>query len=418
MTFNTGLCDVSAIDPLSIANDVNHKWYARGAGLKKYELKDHLGNVRVVVSDRLTASGALPNITNDAEVLSYNHYYPFGMLQPGRNFAANTYRFGFNGKEMDNEISGSGNMYDYGFRIYDSRVARFLSVDPITRSYPMLTPYQFASNSPISGIDLDGLEYAYFQDVWYSKWNGDYPDLVVTEYDLRKGSDLATLQSMGIKIHELDKNSVYNIVRYRDINTLEEDNLCIQKFEPVEIVRKARKSIWDVLYVPYGDYSDRGFWGEWEEQEGFRKYGWKAMVGVATAPIILYSAATGVTITIGEGIISKITEAGVKSGVDILQQAIAKGGFENVDYGDAVIEGLPAAKWIKSVLKAAVTMGEDFDPHLTIDNPNKLARDVAINLVFDKVDIKGSPGTEEFVIGVGKKFTKDQLRKSYSSEQK
>jgi len=49
-------------------------------------------------------------------------------------------------------------MYDYGFRIYDPRIAKFLSVDPLTASYPMLTPYQFASNTPIMAIDLDGLE--------------------------------------------------------------------------------------------------------------------------------------------------------------------------------------------------------------------------------------------------------------------
>jgi hypothetical protein len=36
---------------------------------------------------------------------------------------------------------------------------RFLSVDPVTNKYPELTPYQFASNSPISGIDQDGLEF-------------------------------------------------------------------------------------------------------------------------------------------------------------------------------------------------------------------------------------------------------------------
>ena len=33
-----------------------------------------------------------------------------------------------------------------------------MSVDPLTKSYPMLTPYQFASNSPIANSDLDGLE--------------------------------------------------------------------------------------------------------------------------------------------------------------------------------------------------------------------------------------------------------------------
>ena len=37
-------------------------------------------------------------------------------------------------------------------------VSRFLSVDPIAKQYPELTPYQFASNTPIMAIDLDGLE--------------------------------------------------------------------------------------------------------------------------------------------------------------------------------------------------------------------------------------------------------------------
>jgi hypothetical protein len=35
-------------------------------------------------------------------------------------------------------------------------------VDPLTKEYPMLTPYQFASNSPIANVDLDGTE-----AVWY-----------------------------------------------------------------------------------------------------------------------------------------------------------------------------------------------------------------------------------------------------------
>lgn len=70
------------------------------------------------------------------------------------------YRFGFNGKEKDESFGGSGSstVYDYGFRIYNPQIAKFLSVDPLTKSYPMLTPYQFASNNPIESIDLDGLE--------------------------------------------------------------------------------------------------------------------------------------------------------------------------------------------------------------------------------------------------------------------
>ncbi|OMP74586.1 hypothetical protein BW716_34585 [[Flexibacter] sp. ATCC 35208] len=72
--------------------------------------------------------------------------------------ASKGYRYGFNGKENDNEIKGVGNQQDYGMRVYDPRVGKFLSVDPLTPKYPDLTPYQFASNMPIWAIDLDGLE--------------------------------------------------------------------------------------------------------------------------------------------------------------------------------------------------------------------------------------------------------------------
>ena len=67
--------------------------------------------------------------------------------------------FGFNGKEKDDEWNGtSGVSYDYGFRIYDPRIGRFLSVDPLSKSYPFYSPYQFAANTPVFAIDLDGLE--------------------------------------------------------------------------------------------------------------------------------------------------------------------------------------------------------------------------------------------------------------------
>ncbi|MFY7936406.1 MAG: glycoside hydrolase family protein, partial [Flavobacterium sp.] len=55
-------------------------------------------------------------------------------------------------------VKGTANQQDYGMRIYDPRLVRFLSEDPITKKYPELTPYQFASNCPIEGVDLDGLE--------------------------------------------------------------------------------------------------------------------------------------------------------------------------------------------------------------------------------------------------------------------
>jgi len=81
------------------------------------------------------------------------------MSIPGRKYEAQSgYRYGFNGKEKDNEIKGIGIQQDYGLRIYDSRIAKFLSVDPLTKSYPFYSPFQFAGNTPIQAIDLDGGE--------------------------------------------------------------------------------------------------------------------------------------------------------------------------------------------------------------------------------------------------------------------
>jgi len=133
-------------------------------GQKVYELSNHLGNVLATVSDRwlpgtdISNNGIIDGTeTFTAEVVSAQDYYPFGMVQPGRSFNAGTgYRYGFNGKEDDKDIETGAQ--DYGMRIYDSRIAKFLSVDPLENKYPYLTPYQFAGNSPIKFIDLDGLE--------------------------------------------------------------------------------------------------------------------------------------------------------------------------------------------------------------------------------------------------------------------
>ncbi|MBX3103332.1 MAG: hypothetical protein KF690_12545, partial [Bacteroidetes bacterium] len=68
------------------------------------------------------------------------------------------YRYSFNGKEDDVETGWQ----DYGMRMYDPLTNRFISADPLIvyqQKYAELSPYQFASNRPIDGVDLDGLEY-------------------------------------------------------------------------------------------------------------------------------------------------------------------------------------------------------------------------------------------------------------------
>jgi RHS repeat-associated protein len=122
-------------------------------GYVHYELVNHLGNVLATVSDRKLGFQNGETFYR-SDVLSLQDYYAFGMEMPERGYNAESYRYGFNGKENDKETGWQ----DYGFRLYDKRICRFPSVDPLTKEYPELTPYQFASNTPIMAVDLDGLE--------------------------------------------------------------------------------------------------------------------------------------------------------------------------------------------------------------------------------------------------------------------
>jgi RHS repeat-associated protein len=128
-----------------------------------YALKDHLGNVRSVVSD-IKAPIALgyPAQGFNPIVRSQNDYYPFGMQMPGRIYNSSSYRYGFQGQERDDEIKGSGNSVNYKYRMHDPRLGRFLSLDPLAPDYPHNSPYAFSENRVIDGVELEGLEYATF----------------------------------------------------------------------------------------------------------------------------------------------------------------------------------------------------------------------------------------------------------------
>tara|TARA_B110000977_G_scaffold30003_1_gene39217 strand:+ start:11608 stop:12651 length:1044 start_codon:yes stop_codon:yes gene_type:complete len=80
------------------------------------------------------------------------------MLMPNRHGQDDDYKYGFNGMESDNEIKGKGNSLNFTFRMYDPRIARFISIDPQSDVFPFLSPYQYASNSPIACRDLEGLQ--------------------------------------------------------------------------------------------------------------------------------------------------------------------------------------------------------------------------------------------------------------------
>lgn len=113
--------------------------------------------------------------------------------------SAESYRFGFQGQEMDNEIKGEGNSINYKYRVHDPRLGRFLSIDPLAPDYPWNSPYAFSENRVINSIELEGLEAieAYYQ------WAPYTADGVVTDEEIRTattGAAIATAMTATIAI--------------------------------------------------------------------------------------------------------------------------------------------------------------------------------------------------------------------------
>ncbi len=91
-------------------------------------------------------------------------FYPFGMVMPGRN-GGGDYRYGMNGMEQDDEVSGKGNSLTTPFRMYNPRLGRWMSTDPVT--HPQFSPYSAFDNNPIYWSDPSGAD---------SKGNGETDD--------------------------------------------------------------------------------------------------------------------------------------------------------------------------------------------------------------------------------------------------
>lgn len=112
-----------------------------------YYLRDHLGNVRSV----LTPSGS------GFSVVQQQDYYPFGLRKTLAGASENRYLY--NGKEIQGELGGQ---YDYGARLYDPVIGRWNVPDPMADSYYSWSPYNYTLGNPIKFIDPNGMFADYF----------------------------------------------------------------------------------------------------------------------------------------------------------------------------------------------------------------------------------------------------------------
>ena len=117
--------------------------------MAKLKISDEDGNVKCIDKQLRIYS---PNIVPETSA-------SFGSPLIGRTYQAESlggYRYSFNGKEKDDETYGDGNEMDFGARIYDGRLGRWMSLDPMQMKFPGESHYSYAGNSPIIYIDKGG----------------------------------------------------------------------------------------------------------------------------------------------------------------------------------------------------------------------------------------------------------------------
>jgi RHS repeat-associated protein len=114
------------------------------------------------------------------------------MTLPGRTTTGNDYRYGFNGKEKDDELKGIGNSYDFGARMLDPRVGRWFAVDKMRMKAPEWSPYRFGFDNPIRYKDPDG------------NWEEDGHFWTVLAYGLAKGLKYETAFMLAKGAESLD----------------------------------------------------------------------------------------------------------------------------------------------------------------------------------------------------------------------
>ena len=169
----------------------------------EYNIKDHLGNTRLTFAD-INNNGAvdITGVATTTEILSENHYYPFGMNM-GYDWMNNTAispdtKYQYNGKEYNDDFGLNWN--DYGARWYDGSLGRWMNIDPLAEKSVNINTYSYVKSNPMLLLDRDGM-------LWvnpYAKKGADYKEQAAAVTSL-----LDALKSQDKELYDFIDNLMY-----------------------------------------------------------------------------------------------------------------------------------------------------------------------------------------------------------------
>lgn len=121
-------------------------------------------------------------------------------------------------------------------KISQEEILRFLSTDPLTKKYPELTPYQFASNTPIQAVDLDGKE-AFFIHGTASgpeAWSPKLTNFITKNLtnNIHQDATFSWKDRNGYANNQNDRNNaafdlVLHIIDYRKKNNITDEEITL-----------------------------------------------------------------------------------------------------------------------------------------------------------------------------------------------
>ncbi len=348
-------------------------------------------------------------------------------MMPGRKYEAQSgYRYGFNGKEKDKDLN-SLTAYDYGFRIYNPGIGKFLSVDPLEKKYPYLSTYQFSSNSPIWSSDLDGLE-ARVRIITKGMDGKVKTDVInASDFHREKWKNEKSNYFAGFSGHLSGQKWISGLKYYNPEGKKPDDPSGYKGPDGGTLTIDATGSIINLSFeyetgsnAPKGPKpatlgesikgGARGFNVLFIKPdplvEGSTAFN-ETIKNVGQASLMVFTVGVSGTFTVGKGVQAVLQERLGKAAFDIFGQALVKQDFSKIDWSDAAAQGLFGNAAFRNAVKSLVDVTSSNG--LELKSLNESLMEFGLRVVLDKSTSGIDQGAQKYTLDI---LRKEELQKA------